>query len=120
MTQYFEDPGSTRHLRHQARNAFGHLTNDLAGVPGLTREQAIEHVNHMCVIAQEGLDLLNEIRTRLELRDWDAHQEAKAKWKAAQTETAGLEASMTATTLDQALDDVLSKLLGKPESADPA
>lgn len=107
---YMNDPYSTRELRHAARARFAHIVDDLSGMPGLTQEQAVEHAGHIIDVAEEGLNILREILTRLETRDWEAHQAAKAKWRADQAETAGLEASVAATDLDQALNNVLAML----------
>lgn len=77
MTEPSTTP-SVRKLRHSIRKRAYIAFRMTAGVPGATKEQQIQVFDQQIKLLEEALEKAKQARDIVFLRDFDAHQEAKA------------------------------------------
>ena len=77
MTQ--PDQLSLRKLRHSIRKRAYVVMRLTAGMPGLTKDQQITVLDQQIIMLKEALEKAQQARDIVFLRDFDAHQEAKAQ-----------------------------------------
>jgi hypothetical protein len=70
---------SLRKLRHSIRKRAYVAMRLTAGMPGLTKDQQIQVLDQQIILLTEALEKAQQARDIVFLRDFDAHQEAKAQ-----------------------------------------
>ena len=110
---------SLRKLRHSIRKRAYVVMRLTAGMPGLTKDQQITVLDQQIIMLKEALEKAQQARDIVFLRDFDAHQEAKAQ-QAQQTSAVTLEFDQLTSglTWDEAAGKFVDDEENEPEVAE--
>lgn len=104
---------SVRKIRHSIRKRAFVIFQLTKGVPGATKEQQIQVFDQQIHLLTEALEKAKEARDLVFMRDFEAHQEAKASAQAQQLEINSIPDSPEKAADDLTFEQIIAQLNGE-------